>query len=61
MSKVEAMRWLAENRCPWCERHGRCDGLGRKGKPYAVRRTYEGWRCMGYRSRYNSDEWKAGA
>ena len=40
---TDSTKWLKANRCPWCKSRNR-------GKCVAkVTRTYEGWRCWGYR------------
>ena len=48
------MRWLAENRCPWCTHDGKCKG-------YKTAETQEGYRCFGYRSKFNDERWDVGA
>ena len=46
---VERELWLAENRCPFCiHGDGKADGCARG---YKRRRTHDGWRCYGYRSK----------
>ena len=35
--------WLKANRCPWCK------SRNRKHCACKVSKTYDGWRCYGYR------------
>ena len=46
MAWKKAMKWIEENRCPYCANAKRCK------KDYAVRKTKEGWQCHGYFSKY---------
>ena len=42
----EARNWLAGYRCPFCTKNPKsCPG-------YKVKKTYDGWRCWGFRSKY---------
>ena len=42
----ECELWLIENRCHACVHRAQCPGN------YKVARTYDGWRCYGFRSRF---------
>ena len=49
----DAKTWLRENRCPHCVNRDKRKCAGRwAGEPYTVKRSHEGWRCCGYRSRH---------
>lgn len=56
MSEIpeKAVGWLEEERCPHCKRHN--------GRPLDCRRkvtkTHYGWRCHGFRSKYDTEPWK---
>ena len=40
---MNATEWLKLNRCPWCK------WRKREHCVYKVSKTYDGWRCYGYR------------
>lgn len=49
-----AMDYLRRERCPYCAKGRDCK------RGYKVRRTYDGWRCHGYRSKaWDERKWTA--